>query len=105
MLPRGERVDYFETVRRRKEGVPLDVSLTISPVKGSPGSAIGASKIVRDITPLKRAEFALRASEERLRLAQQAAKIGGFEWIFKLMSTHGPANWRNCTASITAGSA
>jgi two-component system, chemotaxis family, sensor kinase Cph1 len=79
-LCRGERVDHFETVRRRKDGVMLDVSLTISPVKDSSGSVIGASKIARDITPRKRTEYDLRASEERFRLAQQAAKIGIFEW-------------------------
>ncbi len=79
-LRRGERVDHFETVRRRKDGSLLDISLTISPVKDSAGRVIGASKIARDITPRKRAEDALRDSEERLRLAQQAAKIGVFEW-------------------------
>ncbi|HEX2932271.1 MAG TPA: ATP-binding protein, partial [Candidatus Binatia bacterium] len=49
-LKRGERVDHFETVRRRKDGSHLNISLTISPVKDSSGRVIGASKIARDIT-------------------------------------------------------
>src|SRR5690349_9786950 len=44
-LKRGERVDHFETVRIRKDGQPLDVSVTISPVKDPSGRVIGASKI------------------------------------------------------------
>src|SRR5699024_9548851 len=49
-LRRGERVDHFETVRRRKDGRTIDVSLTISPVRDGSGTVIGASKIVRDVT-------------------------------------------------------
>jgi PAS domain S-box-containing protein len=49
-LARGERVDHFETIRRRKDGTLLDISLTISPVKDSEGAIVGASKIARDIT-------------------------------------------------------
>jgi PAS domain S-box-containing protein len=49
-LGRGERVDHFETVRRRKDGSLIELSLTISPVKDSTGRVIGASKIARDIT-------------------------------------------------------
>jgi PAS domain S-box-containing protein len=70
-LKRGERVDHFETVRMRKDGTTLEVSLTISPVKDSSGRVVGASKVARDITESKRIERALRQSEERLReLAQ-----------------------------------
>jgi PAS domain S-box-containing protein len=70
-LKRGERVDHFETVRMRKDGTTLDVSLTISPVKDDAGRVVGASKVARDITEQKRIERALRESEERLReLAQ-----------------------------------
>ena len=65
-LKRGERVEHFETVRVRKDGGVLDISLTISPIKDSQGRVIGASKIARDITAQKRAEQTLRESEQRL---------------------------------------
>jgi PAS domain S-box-containing protein len=55
-LRRGQRVEPFETVRRRKDGSSIDVSLTISPVKNAQGKTIGASKIARDITERKRSE-------------------------------------------------
>jgi PAS domain S-box-containing protein len=66
-LRRGERVDHFETVRRRKDGTLLDISLTISPVKDDQGRVIGASKVARDITDRKEAEAQIRKSEQRFR--------------------------------------
>jgi PAS domain S-box-containing protein len=55
-IRRGERVDHYETVRRRKDGSLLDISLTISPVKDANGKIVGASKVARDITERKRSE-------------------------------------------------
>lgn len=55
-IRRGERVDHYETVRRRKDGSLLDISLTISPVRDAQGVIIGASKIARDISERKRAQ-------------------------------------------------
>ena len=66
-LRRGERVDHFQTIRKRKDGSLLDISLTISPIKDIHGKIVGASKIARDITQQKRAEEALIASEARFR--------------------------------------
>lgn len=66
-IGRGERVDHFQTLRRRKDGSLVDVSLTISPVKDSAGHIIGASKVARDITAQVRAAEALRCREEELR--------------------------------------
>jgi PAS domain S-box-containing protein len=66
-LHRGERVDHFETVRRRKDGALLDISLTISPVRDSRGAIVGASKIARDITERKRTERAIQSLNERLK--------------------------------------
>ena len=59
-LRRGERVDHYETIRVRKDGTPLDISLTISPVKDATGTIIGASKIARDITARKQADAQIK---------------------------------------------
>ena len=66
-IRRGERVDHFETVRVRKDGSSIDLSLTISPIKDKDGRVIGASKVARDISEQKRAELRLRDSEQRFR--------------------------------------
>ena len=63
----GDRVDHFETIRQRKDGTLVDISVTISPVKGSTGRIIGASKVARDISQRRQSEIALRQSEERFR--------------------------------------
>jgi len=61
-LRRGERVDHFVTIRRRKDGSLVDISLTVSPVKDLQGKVVGASKIARDITGRKSAEATMSAS-------------------------------------------
>lgn len=72
-LRRGERIDHFETIRVRKDGMPLNVSATISPLRDATGRVVGASKVARDITDQKRAEAALRENEERLRALVNAS--------------------------------
>jgi PAS domain S-box-containing protein len=59
-LERGEHIESYETVRMRKDGTRLEVSLTVSPIRNASGKIIGASAIGRDITEEKRAEAALR---------------------------------------------
>jgi len=56
----GERIEHYETRRRRKDGVLIDVSLTVSPIKDSAGEIIGASTIARNITEPKRQEAEIR---------------------------------------------
>jgi len=55
-IRRGERMDHFETVRQRKDGSLVDISLTVSPLKDASGEVVGASKIARDITERKQAQ-------------------------------------------------
>ena len=62
----GQRVEHYRTVRIRKGGEYIDVSLTVSPIKDELGQIIGVSVIARDITQQQRAENALRKSEELL---------------------------------------
>jgi PAS domain S-box-containing protein len=71
-IKRGERIEHFDTVRVRKDKSPLDISLTISPVRDASGKIIGASKIARDINQRKRFERELRESEERYRTLADA---------------------------------
>jgi PAS domain S-box-containing protein len=69
-LRSGERIEHFETVRQRKDGTSLDVSVTISPVKDAQGRVIGASKVARDITERKRLASLLQEAELSGRLLQ-----------------------------------
>lgn len=63
----GERVEHYETIRIRKGGQHLHVSLTVSPIHDANHQLIGVSKISRDITERKKAEEALRIAQEKLR--------------------------------------
>lgn len=60
----GKRVEHYETIRVRKDGTLINVSLTVSPIKASNGRIIGASKIVRDVTAQKQAEAKLKEQTE-----------------------------------------
>src|SRR6476620_2218172 len=75
-IRRGEHVKSYETVRMRKDGSLLDISLTVSPLKDAAGRIIGASKIARDITERKRAEEALRDMQMQLAHANRVARLG-----------------------------
>lgn len=74
-LRAGERVDHFETVRVRRDGRPVRVSLTISPIRDEQGQIIGASKIARDITERKQAEQELRAKDAELQLVTDTTPL------------------------------
>ncbi len=71
-LRRGERIDHIETIRVRKDGSQVHLSLTISPILNDLGEITAASKIARDISERKHSEDARRATEERLRAVVEA---------------------------------
>jgi PAS domain S-box-containing protein len=65
-LRQGGRVEHFETIRRKRDGTNVHVSLTISPIRDRAGTVVGASKIMRDISRQKAAEETLRRSNVEL---------------------------------------
>jgi PAS domain S-box-containing protein len=75
----GERVEHYETIRVRKDGEMIDVSLTVSPIRGAQGRIIGASKIARDITEQKRTKARLvellRQTDELRKEAEEANRL------------------------------
>lgn len=75
-LKRGERIEHFETIRKRRDGTLIHLSLTISPVRDDAGNIIGASKIARDISDRQRVEEALRQKEAQYRSIFEAVTDG-----------------------------
>ena len=71
-IRRGEKVDHFETIRQRKDGSLVPISLTVSPIRDEEGTVVGASKIARDITERKLVE---QSRAELLRVAQEASRL------------------------------
>jgi PAS domain S-box-containing protein len=65
-IRRGQRIDHYEAIRRRKDGSLVEISLTVSPIKDAGGAIIGASKIARDISKRKQAETDLREARDEL---------------------------------------
>ncbi len=82
-LRAGDRIEHYETVRVRKDGTLINISLTVSPIRGPNGKIIGASKIARDITEQRQARQALDEASERLRLALAASRLGDWSWDAK----------------------
>jgi PAS domain S-box-containing protein len=69
-IRRGDRVDHYETIRRRKDGSLVDISLSVSPIRSRDGRIIGASKIARDIT-----ERRLIEQQQRLLLREMDHRV------------------------------
>ena len=105
-LKRGERVDHFETIRVRKDGKPIDVFLTISPIRNTTGEIIGASHIARDITERKRFQSQLQQKQRVEDLGLLAGGVahdfnnlltgilGNASLALELLSLHHPAHTR-----------
>jgi PAS domain S-box-containing protein len=78
-LKAGQRIDHFETVRMAKDGSLINLSITISPIRGSKGEIIGASKVARDITAQKEAEARIAAYTKELERSNQ--ELDDFAYI------------------------
>jgi PAS domain S-box-containing protein len=76
-IKRGQRIQHYETVRRHKDGRPVAISLTVSPIRADSGRIVGASKIARDITERKQAEAELHRLNEtpEQRVAERTAEL------------------------------
>jgi two-component system, cell cycle sensor histidine kinase and response regulator CckA len=72
----GARIDQFETERRRKDGSLVSVAISLAPILDSSGKVIGVSKTARDLSAQRKAEEALRSTEEQLRQAQKMEAVG-----------------------------
>jgi PAS domain S-box-containing protein len=71
-IRQGEKVDHYETIRRRKDGSLIDISLTVSPIKNAEGKIVGGSKIARDISDRKRGERQISFQAHLLGAVEQA---------------------------------
>jgi len=90
-IRRGESVEHYETVRRRKDGKLLDISLSVSPVTNATGKVIGASKIARDITERKQTEKRIAADLQAITLLHdlgaQCARLELTQCLDKIIET------------------
>jgi PAS domain S-box-containing protein len=80
-IRRGQRVNHYETIRQRKDGTHVEVSLSVSPLRDAKGQLIGASKIIRDVTELRKACSVATRSQEELekRVAELTEAVGQME--------------------------
>jgi len=74
-VARGERTEHFETVRKRKDGENIEVSLTLSPVCDEIGNIVGVASISRDVSQQKKVEKALHTTERLATVGRMAATI------------------------------
>jgi len=95
---RGERIDHFETVRVAKDGHPIHISLTVSPVRDASGAIIGVSKTARDITAQKRAAAQLSAQQEWFRVT-----LGSIGDAVIASDADGHVSYMNATAESLTG--
>jgi PAS domain S-box-containing protein len=94
----GERVEHFQTVRLRKDGSPVHVSVTLSPLRDPDGQIVGISKFARDITNQKRLEAQRRAQEELLRITLASIADGVIT-----TDTEGQVTFLNSVAEALTG--
>jgi PAS domain S-box-containing protein len=97
-IRRGERVDHFETVRLAKGGRPVEISLSVSPVRDSSGAIVGVAKIARDITDQKRLARELAAQHEWFRVT-----LGSIGDAVIASDPEGRVTFMNATAESLTG--
>jgi two-component system, chemotaxis family, CheB/CheR fusion protein len=85
-IRRGEKVEHYETVRRRKDGSLIDISLTVSPILDEKGRIVGASKIARDISDRKRAE-----ERQRILSAELSHRVKNTLAVVRVLAEHSAA--------------
>ncbi len=78
-IEHGASLERLEVVAARKDGMAINLSLTVSPMRNVDGETVGAAAIARDITEQRRAEQQLRESEARLQMAIEASKLGTWQ--------------------------
>jgi PAS domain S-box-containing protein len=99
----GERIDHYETVRIRKGGERVDISLSVSPIKDADGRIIGASKIARDIGSRKQAEEALQEQSEIIEAVNRLGlTLAGELDLHKLVQAVTDVSAEICAARFTA---
>jgi PAS domain S-box-containing protein len=96
-IGRGERVARYETVRRRKDGSLVDVSLTVSPIRDETGDIVGASKIARDITARKRLE-----ERQRLLTAELSHRVKNLFAVVQVLADQSASKATSAAECIEA---
>jgi two-component sensor histidine kinase len=77
----GEKIDHYETVRQRKDGSLVDISLSVSPIRNHQGTIVGASKVARDITERKRA-----AEQQELMLGEMRHRVKNLSTVIEALA-------------------
>ena len=93
-IRQGKPICDFETVRLRKDGTRILVSLTVSPIRDAAGEIMAVSSIVRDITLQRRTEQALRESEERWKFAIEGSGEGVWDWNIQTGEVNYSLRWK-----------
>jgi PAS domain S-box-containing protein len=96
-IRRGEKVDHYETVRRRKDGTLVDVSLTVSPIRDETGRIVGASKIARDITLRKQLE-----ERQRMLSAELSHRVKNLFAVVQVLAERSASKATSAAASLEA---
>ena len=96
-IRRGERVERYDTVRRRKDGSLVDISLTVSPIRDEAGRIVGASKIARDITARKQAE-----ERQRLLTAELSHRVKNMFAVVQVLAERSAAKATSAAECIEA---